>query len=85
MSAGRGDSGRDGPGDFLKSDLEKVSRGTQPACCGQVARSEGLLTLQAWTFSPGSGSGAAREGRVRWAATPTELLVTDSVKTLQEK
>lgn len=29
--------------------------------------------------------GVAREGRVRWAATPTELLVTDSVKTLQEK
>lgn len=62
MSAGRGDSGRDGPGDFLKSDLEKVSRGTQPACCGQVARSEGLLTLQAWTFSPGPGSGGG-EGR----------------------
>lgn len=49
-------------GDFQKPELEKVSRGTQPACCGQVARSEGLLTLQAWTFSPGLGAGVAGGG-----------------------
>lgn len=50
VSAGRGGAGARGlgqgrAGDFQKPSLQMISRSVQPACCGQVACPEGLLTL----------------------------------------